>query len=128
MVWKYKSSFDIQDYQGFVYKILHKPTGKYYIGKKTFWSKSRKKPLKGKKRSRVSFIESDWKTYWGSSKNFTGFVSKNNKKDFTRTILHLCKTKSEMSYKELIEQINHDVLNDDNSFNGWISVKLYRTE
>ena len=118
----------LEEYEGFVYKITHQKTGKYYIGKKTFWKKLRRKPLKGKKRVRKDVVESKWRDYWGSSKKFTEYVEKEGKNKFTRQIIRLCKTKSELSYQELLYQIKFDVLNDEDSFNGIIQVRINRTK
>lgn len=118
----------IDDFEGFVYVIQHKETCKYYIGKKSFWKSIRRKPLKGHKRVRLDRIESDWKNYWGSSKKFVEYVKKEGKNKFNRHILCLCKTKSEMSYRELLKQIDYNVLNDPYSYNGIINVRLNKTK
>lgn len=117
---------DISNYQGFVYIITHKPTGKYYVGKKNFWFRKTQPPLKGNKNKRHTVVESDWKSYWGSSKEFLAFVQKQGTKSFTRKILHHCKTKWDMSYNELLEQISRNVLFDSKSYNGIINVRLRR--
>ena len=51
---------------GFIYEIINTINNKKYIGKKQMVRKIKRKPLKGKKRKRIDFIESDWKTYTGS--------------------------------------------------------------
>jgi hypothetical protein len=56
-----------KDALGFLYKIINKENGKYYIGIKQITRKVRKKPLKGKKRNRISIAESDWRKYCSSS-------------------------------------------------------------
>jgi len=115
---------NINDYQGFVYKIINKLNGKYYIGKKFFWSKKTLKPLKGKKRKRRFIVESDWKTYWGSSKKLLEDIDTYGEESFTKEILLLCKTKFECSYYELKYQMDNEVLFDTNSYNGIINVRL----
>lgn len=114
----------IDDYQGFVYVITHKKTGKYYVGKKFFWSKRTRPPLKGRKNRRHYVVESDWKDYWGSSPNLKSDVNKYGEKEFTRTILHCCKTKFDCAYKELEEQMKRNVLFDKDSYNEIINVRL----
>ena len=52
---------------GFVYKIIHTPTGRYYIGKKSLTSTRRLAPLKGQKRKRVVTKSSDWEKYFSSN-------------------------------------------------------------
>lgn len=73
-------------------------------------------------------IESDWKEYWGSSDKFKEYVEKEGKEVFQRCVTRLCETKSELSYQELLKQIEYDVLNDSNSFNGILNVRLNRTK
>lgn len=118
---------NLEDYQGFVYIIQHRKSKVYYIGKKNYWKILRRKPLKGTKRVRRCRVETDWKKYWGSSDKFKEYIKKEGKDKFDRIILKNCYTKSEMSYQELLEQINKDVLNDPNSFNGIIHARLTRT-
>ena len=117
---------DISKYQGFVYVITHKATGKFYIGKKFFWSKRTRPPLKGKKNKRHYLVESDWKDYWGSSNKLQSDISHFGKKAFTRKILKCYKTKWDCAYYELIEQLNRDVLFKDDSYNEIINVRLRR--
>ena len=112
-MWSYKgeefTTEMIGDNIGFVY-IVTDPSGKKYIGKKGFFSKVTKPPLKGKKRKRRSLKESDWKTYCGSSETVKTLVEENGLDYFKREILHLCKTKGELNYIELREQVVRDVL------------------
>jgi len=117
-----------EDDIGFVYMIKHGQSGKYYIGKKGFYRAVRRKPLKGQKRIRKDKVESDWESYWGSSKKFLEYAEQEGKDKFDRIIMRFCKTKSELSYEELKAQIKHDVLNDPLSFNGIINVRLNRTK
>jgi len=98
-----------------------------YIGKKNFFSKVTKAPLKGKKRKRRSIKESDWKTYCGSSDAVKTLVEENGLDHFEREILHLCKSKGEMSYIEMREQIVRDVLlKPDEYLNGFVGGKIHR--
>jgi len=107
---------------GFVYEIHHLPTGKRYIGKKILKHKRTLKPLKGYKRKRVKYVESDWKTYTGSNE-----ISKTwNVKDCDRFILELCPNKTMMSYYETKYQFQRDVLENDNYLNDNVLGKYYR--
>ena len=116
----------IDDFQGFIYVITHKATGKFYIGKKFFISKKTRPPLKGNKNKRHYKVESDWKDYWGSSTNLAADIDKYGKKAFERRILRLCKNKWDCAYYELIEQINQSVLFRDDSYNEVINIRLRR--
>jgi hypothetical protein len=117
----------IGDNIGFVYIVTDTVSGMKYIGKKGFFSKVTKPPLKGKKRKRRSIKESDWKTYCGSSESVKTLVEENGLDHFEREILHLCKSKGEMSYTEMREQIVRDVLlKPDEYLNGFVGGKIHR--
>jgi len=126
--WQYKgnpfTSEDIGEWIGFVY-LLTDPKGKKYVGKKLFVSKRKLPPLKGKTRRRTTIKESDWKTYYGSSEEVNQLVEEQTK--FQREILHLCKTKGELSYLETKEQFDRNVLLTDEYYNGIINCKIHRT-
>ena len=113
----------IGDNYGFVYEITD-PNGKKYIGKKFFYS-SKTKQVKGKKKKMK--VSSDWKTYFGSNEELKSEVSKQGKENFTRTILHLCKSKGECGYLEAKEQFTKGVLESDNYYNTWIMVRVRKS-
>ena len=115
---------DYEDSLGFVYVIEHTETGCYYIGKKQFWKTIRRKPLKGRKRVRVCKVESDWRTYWGSSNALQDAIAENGHESFTRSVVRTCNSKFELAYEELREQMRRNVLDDPKSFNGIINVRL----
>jgi hypothetical protein len=106
---------------GFVYEIENRQNGMLYIGKKFFWSK-RSKMVKGKKKSFLA--ESDWRSYWGSSKSLLADIETSGESNFRRTILHLCSTKSQCGYLEAKEQFARDVLLDTNYYNEYICCRI----
>jgi hypothetical protein len=112
-----------EDAVGFIYRIEQISTGMYYIGKKIFWNRVAKPPLKGKKRRRISQKASDWPKYYGSSDELKALVTL-NPDDFTRTVLRICASKSEMSYWETYEIMVSQALLDPLSFNKWISARI----
>ena len=109
---------------GFVYLITCKTTNKQYVGKKFFWS-SRTKQIKGKKKR--SKVESDWQSYFGSNKVLVEEVKQQGEDNYTREILHLCKTKGECNYLEAHEQFTRGVLTSEQYYNDWIMVKVHRS-
>ena len=116
-----------KEYVGFVYLITDTETGMKYIGKKKFWSKVTRPPLKGKKNKRRSLKESDWKDYYGSSEVVKNLVENTGEWRFKRQILRLCKTTGEMSYFEMKEQIERDVLlKPDEYYNAFVGGKIHR--
>jgi len=130
-MWSYNgkefTSEMIEDNIGFVYMVTDKETGMKYIGKKNFFSKVTRPPLKGKKRKRRSLKESDWKTYCGSSEVVKTLVEENGLGHFEREIIHLCKSKGELTYMELKEQVDRKVLfKPDEYHNAFIGCKIHR--
>lgn len=95
---------------GFVYIIKNLQTYKKYIGKKFFYSKRTLPPLKGKKRKRHIIKESNWKSYYGSSKSLHDDIKKYGKLNFYREIISIHPNKTETNYHELKLQIMLDVL------------------
>ena len=111
--------------EGFVYVITDKRNNKKYVGKKKFWSVTRKPPLKGKTRKRVVRKESDWMKYYGSSELVNQLLVEHGEDNFHREIIHLCKTKGEMSYLEAKEQFDRNVLLNDEYYNEFIGCKIH---
>lgn len=109
---------------GFVYLITNLTNGKKYIGKKLSQFKKTRPPLKGKKRKRRTLVESDWRTYWGSSDNLQADVDELGEENFTREILHYCTTRGQLSYLEAKEQFDREVLLTDEYYNGIINVRV----
>ena len=128
MTWYYNDKvYDItpEEYQGFVYEITEIASNKKYIGKKNFWRpKTLPKNTKRKRRIRTR-VESDWRTYIGSSGLLTERVEKHGLEVFKRVILRLCKTKGEMSYYEAKLQFEKDVLLSDEYYNEFIGCKIH---
>ena len=127
MTWYFHNTTDefteehIGEAFGFVYMITHIQTGRKYIGKK-FFTKSKIKQVKGKKkRSRVS---SDWMTYWGSNKKLQEEIKENGVDQYVREILHLCGSRSELSYWESFEIFSRHALLHNSFYNEWISCRI----
>jgi len=134
MTWTYQGQVVNElpeDCIGFVYLITCTVTGRKYIGKKlakfsktTYKTVKLKNGTKKKKRIRGK-IESDWQTYYGSSLELNTDILKIGKENFTREILHYCKSKSETSYIEAREQFDRKVLESNEYYNGQISVRVH---
>jgi hypothetical protein len=106
--------------------ITNLETNKKYIGKKIFWSKTKIKPLKGKKRKRLKIKESDWQEYYGSNEELKDLVAKGTPSNFERKILYLAKSKGEMSYMETKFHFKFDVLLNDDFYNSFVGCKIHR--
>lgn len=114
----------LEDYVGFVYCITEVETNKKYIGKKLFWKPKTLPITKTRKRRIKTRVESDWKSYHGSSDTVKMLLKEGGQ--FRREILRLCKTKGECSYFEAKEQFNRDVLIRDDYYNGIINCRINR--
>ncbi len=114
-----------EEYQGFVYIITELDTDKKYIGKKFFW-KPKTLPVTKKRKRRVKTrVESDWRKYYGSSKEVQQLLEMKGSDNFKREILRLCKTKGECSYYEAKYQFDNDVLLRDDYYNEFIGCKIH---
>ena len=104
-------SEDINDYFGFCYLLTDCENGKQYIGRKYFYSIRKKKGIRKKVRS-----ESDWKSYYSSSKKVQQIVKESGPNRFKREILSLYIKKGQVNYNETKLLFQHNVLEakDDN--------------
>ena len=88
-------SDDIGESKAFVY-IITTPCGLKYIGKKNLYSKTK---VEGRK-NRVT-VDSNWKSYYGSSKHLKTLIKDHGSKlDFKRHILSLHPTPGDASHEE----------------------------
>jgi hypothetical protein len=132
MGWIYKNKeytppteeLDPKKIHGFVYEIENLDTGMKYIGKKSFF---RTKYFQKNKKRKRKLVESNWQEYYGSSERLLEDIASDSTDQFQRTILRLCKTKSECSYFEAKYQFERGVLESDEYYNAWIMVKVRRS-
>jgi hypothetical protein len=114
-------------YHGFVYIIYNNhpdAVKKYYIGCKKLLKRIKRKPLKGKKRARISFVDNNVDEYWGSSEELKGDILKYGLDFFSKEVIHMCESQWEMKFLEMLEQMKHNVLFDDSCYNGIINVRI----
>ena len=109
--WLYKgtdfTTDDIDDFFGFVYRIINLQNGREYIGRKYFW---KFRTPKGKKRKVKS--ESDWKKYYGSCPELKDDLKTYGKEIFRREILSLHTTKGNCNYEETRQLFLYNVLSE----------------
>ena len=113
--WTYQgttfTSNDINSFFGYVYRITNLQTGKQYIGRKYFTQ--RRKPRGGK---RKVTSESDWKSYYGSSKELKDDVKRLGRSVFKREIISLHLTKGWTNYEETRQLFLNNVLSEDENY------------
>jgi hypothetical protein len=128
--------FNIDDYYGYVYLTTNMLTGEAYIGKKIFKNSTNKKLGKKEiaalptKRGRVTskkkiIIESNWKTYYGSSDEVKEWVKNVPKDKLLRVVLRLCKSSKELTYYETKYLFQYNVLEDNRYVNGNILGRFF---
>jgi hypothetical protein len=128
-------NFNTSDWAGYVYVTLHIPSGKQYIGKKSFFHSQNKKlgkkelaaiPITRGRRPSTKLIikESDWKTYYGSAEEIKKYPSS----ELKRYVLKLCKTKKELTYWEVDMLFRYGVLFNNNFINDNILGTFYRRD
>lgn len=123
---------------GFVYKITNIKTGKFYIGKKSLYSNTKKKLTKkelaehqgpGRKPTSKRVIqETNWKSYWGSNKTLLEEIKQVGEEPFRREILKFCHSKKGLSYWEMHYQCVEGVLLTEKAYNDNIGAKYFRKD
>lgn len=116
-----------EGYVGFIYLIRNNHPDsekKYYIGKKQLLKRLKRKPLKGKKRNRIDYVNNNVDEYWGSSKQLLDDIEKYGIGHFSREVIEMCGSKFHMAYSELVWQIKCNALMDDRFYNGILNVRI----
>ena len=143
-MWKYNNE-EISDINeipygafGFVYEVLHKPSGKKYIGRKQLISvitkalgKKELAEITDKRASKKKKVqkESDWKTYYGSHSEIKQLIKEGKETDFTREIIEFAFSPKHLTYLETRYLFEHRVLeNPDRYYNDNILGKFFRKD
>ena len=123
---------------GFIYKITNIKTGKFYIGRKSLFSNTKKKLTKAelalqtgpgrKPTSKRVIAETNWTDYWASNKILLQEIKENGVGDLRKEILKFCFNKKQLSYYEMHFQCVHEVLLTDKSYNDHIASKYFRKD
>lgn len=111
------------DALGFLYRITDRQSEKFYIGIKQTSKKIKRKPLKGKKRKRISVIDSDWRKYCSSSGEISEDIKK-NESNYIFEILSFHPSKSLLKYAEAEYLIKNNCLFDSNCYNQMFNYRL----
>lgn len=108
---------------GFIYCITDN-TGKKYVGKKLLEFKKSRPPLKGNKNKRRYKVESDWKTYTGSSPILNEYIERNGKNEFKFEIISFQPSKMLLSYYETKELIDRNAIFDATYYNEVLNCRF----
>lgn len=112
-----------EGFYGFIYLIINNTSGRKYVGRK-YLTKAATKQVNGKKKKIRK--TSDWETYWSSSEILKEEVKTLGESNFTREILHLCRSRSECNYMETKEIFQRDALLREDYINAWVSCKIHK--
>ncbi len=132
--WEFPHKFNVDEWFGFVYRITEKSTNRQYLGKKQFWIKFKRPPLKGRKNKRHAVKESLWKEYTGSSERLNEAIAKNGMDNYSFEIESLHESKSSLHYAEVKAQVVEDVMvamfkdGTPKYYNGQISATKFRVK
>ncbi len=113
---------DLESQYGFVYLITNLTNNRKYIGRK-YLTKASSKKVKGK--TKKIRVESDWKTYFGSSDELKKDVEVLGEENFKREILKFCKGRGEVNYWETKYIFESDALLSNMWYNNWCSAKIH---
>jgi hypothetical protein len=124
---------------GFIYITTHIPTGKKYLGKKSFFHTLNKKlgkkelleqPVtRGRTKSTKQITkESDWKTYYGSEEFIKQKIKEGKQNEFTREIIKFVENKKLLTYFECKYQFEYNVLESKEWLNSNILGKFFQKD
>jgi len=136
---EYDSVFKFpQNCVGFVYKITNIQTGKFYIGRKSLYSNTKKRLTKAEKAlqtgpgrkptSKRVIAESNWINYWGSNKTILQEIKDSGTTNFKKEIIKFCYNKKQLTYWELHYQCINEVLLREDCYNDNILAKFFRKD
>lgn len=122
---------------GYIYKTTNLLTGKFYIGKKSYLHKKKRKltkkelaaiTTKGRKPVyKIEYVDSDWKNYFGSSLELKADIEKYGKENFKVEKIMDCVNKKSLSYWEVYYQFQYNVLETD-TYNANILGRFFRKD
>lgn len=116
--WESPHKFDVDEWYGFIYQVTNSINGIKYIGRKNFRMR-RSVKIKGRKNRKITYVKSNWKTYTTSSKYVNDDIKMLGKENFKFEIIELCKTKGDLSFREVEIQWQLRVLSEKTDDGEW---------
>ena len=120
----YPHAVDLSKFLGFVYIITNARSGRKYVGKKLLVNKKKRKPLKGRVNARRYVVESEWRSYTGSSPKLNEDIEKTGKENFTFEILAFYPSKLLLAYHETKEIIDRNAIFSDEYYNEVCNIRI----
>lgn len=144
-MWYYKNQVieSIEDIPknvfGFIYRTIHLPSQKIYIGKKVLFFNNKRKltkkdllmyeGIKGRKPSyKIIQKESDWKTYYGSNEQIKQWIKEGKQQELKREILAWGFDKKHLTYLETKYLFIYEVLEKEEFLNDNILGKFFKKD
>lgn len=123
-----------EGYEGFIYVIYNETKGgMYYIGRKSFYSYSKKKltaaekklPENKRKTFKITKTKTAWERYTGSCDELNKHIKEGDV--IRKEVLRLCRTRKQMTAWET-KYILCDCILDDNCYNNHALGKLFKAD
>ena len=122
-----------EGYEGFIYCIHNDNKDMFYIGRKSFYSYSKKKltstekllPENKRKTFKVTKTKTNWENYTGSCKELNNHIKEGDK--IRKVILRLCHQRKQMTAWET-KYILCDCFGTNNCYNGNVLGKIFKKD
>lgn len=123
----------IEDCEGFIYCIYNDTKNMFYIGRKSFYSYSKKKltaaekklPENKRKTFKIEKKNTNWSSYTGSCQELNNDIK--NGDIIRKVILRFCKTRKQMTAWET-KYILCDCFGTDRCYNGNVLGKIFKRD
>lgn len=122
-----------EGYEGFIYKVYNETKDMFYIGKKSFYSYSKKKltaaekklPENKRKTFKIDKKNTYWKTYTGSCVELNQHIKEGDV--ISKEILRFCEKRKQMTAWET-KYILCDCFGQEGCYNGNVLGKIFKKD
>lgn len=134
--WQYQGkevTEPLEGYEGFIYIVHNETKNMFYIGRKSFYSYSKKKltvtekklPENKRKTFKIEKKNTTWKSYNGSCDELNQHIKDGDK--IRKEVIRFCKTRKQMTAWET-KYILCDCFGTDNCYNGNVLGKIFKKD